>query len=281
VRARSQQLGSYRAAPPTGGPHPLLFGTDLEALPPLSGYLAMRPREGAHVVLELPGGDPLLTAWNYGLGRVVAWASDLGEEWSRAWPGDEAGAALWARSLRYSARSPDAGPPGVTQRTRPGQSTVELDIRDDEGRTVDLGQASLVYTRSAGVGVLALPQTAPGRYAATLSLDTPEAFPAFVRIEADGQTWSVPIALSSGHVPESLPRPARKSWLGAIARAGGGELLELPPGQGEFSAVAKPPIELWPWLLGVAALLWLAEVSRQMAGAWLRWPRLRRLRGRD
>jgi hypothetical protein len=106
-----------------------------------------------------------------------------------------------------------------------------------------------------------------------------EAFPAFVRVESEGRRWSVPVVISSGHPPELLPRPRSANWLKAIARAGGGEVLELPPGEGEVSTVAKPPIELWPWLLGLAALLWLAEVSRQMLGTGLRWPKFGRRRG--
>src|SRR5258708_17927220 len=46
-------------------------------LPSLKGYIATTPKDTATVILTAPGyNDPLLAAWQYGLGRAVAWTSD-------------------------------------------------------------------------------------------------------------------------------------------------------------------------------------------------------------
>ena len=48
-----------------------------QARPQLKGYVITTPRQSAQVLLTTPRGDPLLAAWQYGLGRALAWTSDL------------------------------------------------------------------------------------------------------------------------------------------------------------------------------------------------------------
>src|SRR5207244_769880 len=54
-------------------------------LPALGGYLATSPKDLADVLLASDAGDPLLARWPYGLGRAVAWTSDLRGRWSSDW----------------------------------------------------------------------------------------------------------------------------------------------------------------------------------------------------
>jgi hypothetical protein len=54
-------------------------------LPQLGGYLVTSPKDLAEVLLVSDAADPLLARWQYGLGRAVAWTSDLRGRWSDAW----------------------------------------------------------------------------------------------------------------------------------------------------------------------------------------------------
>ena len=270
VRARSEQRGSFRAAPPRGQASPLLSGIDLDGLPALEGYLALRPRPGAETVLELPAGDPLLGAWQYGLGRVLAWTSDVGEVWAKGWPASPDGVALWARMVRYVARAPDAGPPGLRLTAGPDGADLEIDLVDRAGRPIDLAEASLVLTRSQSVDRIALPQRAPGRYAGRVRLDTPGAWVGSVEVRGPESgpdarpDWRLPVVLSRPYPPELVPRlpGAGAADLAALAQTGGGRLLESLADLAEPAGAGRGRIELWPWLLAAAAGLWLAEVAR-------------------
>ena len=51
----------------------------------LGGYLVTSPKDLAEVMLVSDAADPLLARWQYGLGRAVAWTSDLRGRWSDAW----------------------------------------------------------------------------------------------------------------------------------------------------------------------------------------------------
>lgn len=89
---RAPTGGRLGRPPPAGG---------LGAVPPLEGYVATTAKEQAEVVLVSPEGDPVLAAWQYGLGRAMAWTPDVGGRWSGAWAGSPASALLWGNLLSW------------------------------------------------------------------------------------------------------------------------------------------------------------------------------------
>ena len=69
--------------PLRGAPHPAIRSID--AAPDLSGYVLTTPRDTAQVTLVTPEGDTLMAAWQYGLGRSIAWTSDFSGRWAKEW----------------------------------------------------------------------------------------------------------------------------------------------------------------------------------------------------
>ena len=53
-----------------------------EGSPSLLGYIAATPKASSTVLLESDREDPILTVWQYGLGRSAAWNSDGTNEWT-------------------------------------------------------------------------------------------------------------------------------------------------------------------------------------------------------
>jgi len=56
-----------------------------QGLPPIHAYVTTTPKQTAEKVLLTADQDPLLSRWQYGLGRSVAWTSDLEGKWSAHW----------------------------------------------------------------------------------------------------------------------------------------------------------------------------------------------------
>ena len=59
--------------------------TDIDAFPPLRGYVETKPRERANlelVVMTEGKAHPLLASWHYGKGRSLAFTSDANGRWS-------------------------------------------------------------------------------------------------------------------------------------------------------------------------------------------------------
>ena len=82
--------------------HPIVAGLPA-SWPDLLGYNRLIARVEATVVAEA-GGDPLITAWTYGDGRSVAFASDCGPHWAPPtfveWDGY---ARLWQQLVGWAA----------------------------------------------------------------------------------------------------------------------------------------------------------------------------------
>ena len=83
--------------------HPIAAGLP-EEWPALLGYNRIVPKVGA-VVVAAVGADPLLVAWEVGVGRAVAFASDCGPHWAPPafveWDGY---ARLWTQLVGWAAR---------------------------------------------------------------------------------------------------------------------------------------------------------------------------------
>jgi uncharacterized membrane protein len=90
------------ARPAVRGSHTLTAGLDAE-WPPLLGFQRVVARTDAAVLVEVKG-HPLLVVAQAGLGRTVAYTTDIGPHWAPSgftdWPGF---GLLWDRAVRYLA----------------------------------------------------------------------------------------------------------------------------------------------------------------------------------
>ena len=69
----------------------------LDASPPLTGYLATTAKPTAQTLLAIgEERDPLLATWRAGLGTAVAWTSDVAPKWSAQWVTWERFSGFWA-----------------------------------------------------------------------------------------------------------------------------------------------------------------------------------------
>jgi uncharacterized membrane protein len=85
-----------------GSPAPFLDG--IGAPPPLLGFVktTAKPDADVHLVERLEG-HPLLASWRYGLGRVVAFASEADGPWSDLWTASPEYERLWSQTVRWTA----------------------------------------------------------------------------------------------------------------------------------------------------------------------------------
>lgn len=62
---------------------PIFEGID--ALPQLYGYVATGEKNTSQVLIKSHQDKPVLAGWHYGLGKSIAWTSDVKPAWSKAW----------------------------------------------------------------------------------------------------------------------------------------------------------------------------------------------------
>ena len=262
--------------PQIAAPHPLVSGFNAADFPRLSAHVAVLPRpvSEADTVLVSPLGDPLLAAWQYGLGRVVAWTGDAAREWSPGWDEWDQLSRFWVQMVRYSLPDPTHGPLLVQTQVDGNQVSLNVVATGEDSRGINLGQAELRFVAPDNTSaVVALPQAAPGEYAATFSLPLVGAYNGLARLEKDGQAWEVPVGFVVGYSPEYSPRVADGvPSLAQIANVTRGEVL-TPDSLGQ-ALVRSRDAELTgrpyaPWFLLAAILFWPLEIA--IRRRWRPW----------
>ncbi len=253
-----------------GASSELTGGVDPSQIPTLHGYVATSPKDRAVVAMVVPPGEegekkePLLAHWRYGLGRSVAWTSDAKGRWASEWVGTPSYTALWGQIARFVVAQGGDEALQVQTEIREGQLEITVDAFDGTGGFKNFldGEARVVAP-DLTVRPIELRQVAPGRYRATMPVDQ------------DG-SWLVGVALSEGenvigqaveeavqpYSPEYRSRGAGPGLVAELGRLGGGGVVTDPASVFRRPAVAREiPHPLWPWLMGLAALLLALDVA--------------------
>jgi hypothetical protein len=236
---------------------PIMEG--ISEAPSLLGYVATTPKDTAQVILSGPEpfSDPVLAAWQYGLGRAVAYTSDVSGRWSGNWVSWEGFARFWSQTVRWTITE------GTDQNLESRivmegeRARLTVDARADDGSFLNglnlIG--SLVYPDRSAVG-LQLEQVAPGRYEATFTPGAEGAY--FVRVsEADGvlnQTGGWVMSYS----PEYSTRSDAESILPDLAELTSGTRQPLDNAAQAFAHTLQAQVAtnpLAPTLLLIAVLL--------------------------
>ena len=82
--------------------HPVISNVATKGLPNLLGYVAASPKDTARVLLESDEEDPILTLWQYGLGKTIAWNSDMAGKWSANYVNWENNLLLWSNIINWT-----------------------------------------------------------------------------------------------------------------------------------------------------------------------------------
>jgi len=78
----------------------ILEGVPMDSAPPLKGYVRFEAKPTAETILSVDVRDPLLSRWQYGLGRAAVFASDAKSRWAEAWVSWPGFDRFWANLVR-------------------------------------------------------------------------------------------------------------------------------------------------------------------------------------
>lgn len=277
VRTEPQVEGDFRAE--QTAPHPMLRDFAPEQIPGLKGYVATLLKPGADLVLRSPNGDPVLAVWQYGLGRAAAWTPGAEAPWAANWSNWPDYGRFWAQLIRYTLPEPDSGPLQV-RAIRDGDSVrIVADSVAPGGRPLDLADTQATVVLPDGSSrLITLRQTAPGRYEQALTLTADGSYAIEVRQQKGNEVRLAQIGYVQRYPDEYLPPTdpqAGARLLNDISAITGGTALRggplVTPGVVPLSTERLLDTGLWPWLIGLAALLWIIEIA--LRRGWLRLPR--------
>ncbi len=273
-------------------PHSVLSGIE-SSLPPLTGFVMTTPKTNPLVQTVLaspvPKGqeNPVLSMWQYGLGRTAVLTTDTGERWATAWtqwPGQE---KLIAQLVRWLMRpSGDMGKYSLATAVRDGEVQVVVTALDNDDAFLDFLQLNAaVLDPEMKPLPLQLRQTAPGRYVGSFAAEKTGSYFLSVLTSANSSPLSAGVT-----IPYSDEYRLREWNLPLI------ESLAANKPDGGQAGVVAPPLDrdvaglvdvtnpfrggltstgaiqdVWPWFVLIGCGLFLGDVFIRRVSIGTRW----------
>jgi Mg-chelatase subunit ChlD len=230
----------------------------IDSIPQLLGYVGTTAKDAAQTILESSHKDPILAAWQYGLGRSVAWTSDATGRWAKNWVTWADFPRFWAQTVRWTISEGAQDSVGATVRRVGEQAVVTVDAVTNQGDYLNgLTLEANVVNPAGDTQAVQLTQIAPGRYTGTFTPNTEGAY--LIRIAGGDGAESV--AQTAGWVlsysPEYRSLQADPAAMLRLASLTGGHATTGDPAEAfahtlQTRNATRPA---WPWLLLLAAIL--------------------------
>ncbi|MEE2972671.1 MAG: VWA domain-containing protein, partial [Planctomycetota bacterium] len=248
----------------------------MTTVPGIDGFVLTVPREGlAKIPLKIPvedGEDPLLAAWNHGLGRAVAFTSDVGARWAGDWISWEGFQPFWEQVVRWTMRP--ATPSNLSIRTAiddEGQAVVEVEALAAEGGFADFlpGEARVLAPDGTSRPVT-LQQVGPGRYRTDFAIDQQGAYLVNAIFPSeDGQAAaSVQAAVAVPYRREFATTRDNSALLEMIADRTGGrvydtdvDLEQVDPFEASDLTMPMSQTRIWDIVVVIVASLFVLDVA--------------------
>lgn len=234
--------------------------------PTFHGYVAATAKPLAEVMLLTHRDHPLLSRWQYGLGRAVAFTSDTFGLWSADFLTHAGFASLWLDMLNWAAPTVPAGDLALESRIEGAgvEITALLSAPLEEGE-------QLLATLVDGEGKTRELQLLPlgsGRYGGTI-----EHLSQGVYLLSATRSGGGEVSYATGGF--AIPYPAEyrvanysgKDLLLALAKKTGGRVLSKP---GEVFALAaaasRSQVDITWWLVLLALMFWPIDIVLRRLG---------------
>ncbi|GAB6169839.1 VWA domain-containing protein [Clostridium carnis] len=164
--------------------HEILAGVRTsEGIPSLLGYIGTSIKENAIEILSSSYDEPVLAAWQYGIGKTVSFTSDINGQWSRNYLSWEYGPQLVKNMVYFTI--PKYGEEGSLIITQEGNE-AKVEFYNDKIK--DGVKVNGIYNGENGKeGNFELNQVEPGKFEANIPLDSLGFYNFSVREEEDGK----------------------------------------------------------------------------------------------
>jgi len=235
-------------------------GIDFNSAPRLLGYVATTAKPTSEVLLtESWTNEPLLARWQYGLGKAVAFTSDVKTRWAAEWIGWKGYPNFWAQVVRETMRrgGDEFFDFAVTRRN--DAALISINAVDKDGRfRNELRPQVRVIGPDQKVSVVDVPQVGPGVYETEMRLAQNGAYGFRASAQnAGGFTRS----LEYSYPAEYHFYPPDIQKLRSISEATGGAFAPRGPEVFDTKGETVPyPTRLWPVLCALALSLYFVDI---------------------
>ena len=238
------------------------WARNMSGLPPLRAYVATTPKQTAEVVLDSPYPDPILARWQYGLGRAVAWTSDVNGQWSKEWVTWSSFAPFFNQVVGWTFPQTSSGQLQVNSSVEGNQAQVDVHFSGEQKDAPDMVRMTIIDDQLKKREIEAK-VVSPGKYRAHFPVDQPGTYLLQAAVEQNGKVHPAgSFGLAVPYSPEyKLPSDGHQKMIQA-AEAGGGTLLTKPEDAFADNLASNwSTREIAYLLLTLSALLWPFDVA--------------------
>ena len=244
----------------------ILQGLDRAELPLIYGQVVAYAKPGADLLIETTKG-PLLAAWQYGLGRSVAFTSDLTGRWSKDWVRWEKYGRFASQMVKWTARKESQRHFSAAIRHQGEDGKFTVDITSEENRFVNhLDLRANVLLPSGKEHTFGLQQIAPGRYAGRFPAAEIGAY--FFSVYGSTPTYSDPPQAFGFGIPytdEFISTNVNEKLLEELAETTNGRILSIDDAPKDLfrdqSDSRESDTPLWPYFILAFLPLLIADVA--------------------
>lgn len=252
-------LNNREFVPTITNAHPVLAGAAEGGLPSLLGYVAASPKSTSRVVLASDQDDPILTVWQYGLGKTAAWNSDINGKWSRNYVGWDNNIKLWQNLINWTIEKYQEDDITVETEVQGGKGVVTLNNKVDKG---EFETKATIVSPSLESREVTLYPVAPGQYRGDFEITETGSYIIKALQQKDGETVNAAsTGISVQYSPEYKIQPD-SGYLDRLIKEAGGTLINTPEDvyKGKIKDIFGA-VDLTPVLLIMALVLFMFDIA--------------------
>ncbi|MBQ7775317.1 MAG: VWA domain-containing protein [Lachnospiraceae bacterium] len=251
------QNGDFALSVRTG--HELTANLFAEGWPMVYGYVSSSPKTASSsIITSTEKDDPILTVWQYGLGRTVAWNSDVTGEWSGAFSGKEDYVQLWKRIVDYSTGNANLGEDKVDVVTA-GEVTEIVYETKEYGNSTEI--LATVIDPEGTAEEIKLHATAPGKYEAEIATGQTGLYHFNIRRMEEDEIQSYMTTAATVQFSDEYKFDVSTASYLSFVEQYGRVISKEDNIWTDIHTGAKDKRDLTNWLLGIAVVLFLADVA--------------------
>ncbi|NLC67913.1 MAG: VWA domain-containing protein, partial [Clostridiaceae bacterium] len=201
----------------------------IETVPMLDGYVVTMPKAAANIIFTSDEDEPVLAAWQYGLGRTVAWTPDVQGIWTHDWMSWDESPGFWKNIMSWIIQQDMGKGYTVETSTRGQDGIITIKAEDDAFMTASEVKGILVDPEGNKQEITLLPG-APGEYKGYFSNLKSGVYVADITLYgSDGRSERISTGLIMPYSPEyNMLSGDNEVLLEKMAYEGGGRILDNP-----------------------------------------------------
>ncbi|MBW2450577.1 MAG: VWA domain-containing protein [Deltaproteobacteria bacterium] len=246
--------------------HDILHGLENLKLPAIYGQVVTYPKPGSEQLIET-GQGPLLAAWQYGLGRSVAFTSDLSNRWGKDWIKWMHYGKFTSQMVKWAQRKETGKRFFAAIDGKGEKGNFIVDVTTDQNRFINhLELNTHVLLPSGKDHTFAMAQLAPGRYVGTFPAEEIGAY--YFSVYSDsGDYAATPRTFGFGipYTEEFNRTTVNEGLLEDLASRTKGRVLSIDTIPSDLfndtSGLKQSETLIWPYLIMIFLLLLIADVA--------------------